>query len=114
KRECEGCAVSDNAKTPARPALPARPPPPAPPPPPAQTLLAFSAMRSLAAAFVLVALASAQPAPADAVRQRLIGNWKLVKIEVFAPNGDTRPGTYDVGRLMYDARGEMSAHLMRS
>lgn len=71
-------------------------------------------MRSLAAAFVLVALVSAQPAPADAVKQKLIGNWKLVKIEVFAPNGETRPGNYDVGRLMYDARGEMSAHLMRS
>jgi hypothetical protein len=48
-----------------------------------------------------------------AVRQRLIGNWKLVKYEVFAPNGEVRSGNYDVGRLMYDER-EMTAHLMRT
>jgi hypothetical protein len=77
-------------------------------------MLGFTDMRGLAAAFVLVALASAQPTPGDAVKQRLVGNWKLVKYEVFAQNGETRPGAYDIGRLMYDERGEMSAHLMRS
>src|SRR5438128_1493833 len=47
------------------------------------------------------------------VKQRLMGNWKLVKYEVFNQDGDVRPGNYDVGRLMYDER-EMTAHLMRT
>ncbi len=71
-------------------------------------------MRGLAAAFALLALSPSQSAPADAVKRRLVGNWMLVKYEIFAQNGETRPGTFDVGRLMYDEHGEMSAHLMRS
>lgn len=71
-------------------------------------------MRALAALIALLAFAPSQATPADAVKRRLVGNWKLVKYEVFAENGVIRPGTYDVGRLMYDEQGEMSAHLMRS
>jgi hypothetical protein len=48
------------------------------------------------------------------VTQRLIGNWKLVKYETFDQNGAVRPGRYDVGRVAYEASGEMTAHLMRS
>jgi hypothetical protein len=51
---------------------------------------------------------------ADAVKRRLVGNWKLVKYEVFDERGAARPGNFDTGRLMYDAQGEMAAHLMRS
>ena len=51
---------------------------------------------------------------ADVVRARLIGGWTLVKYEIFGADGAVRPGNYDVGRLRYDAQGEMDAHLMRS
>ena len=51
---------------------------------------------------------------ADAVKRRLVGNWKLVKYEVFDERGAARPGNFDTGRLMYDEQGEMAAHLMRS
>ncbi len=37
-----------------------------------------------------------------------------MKYEIFDPAGPARPGAFDVGRLMYDEQGEMSAHLMRS
>jgi hypothetical protein len=49
----------------------------------------------------------------DAVRRQLSGEWVLVKYEVFAENGQTRSGNYDVGRINYGER-EMSAHLMRT
>jgi hypothetical protein len=48
------------------------------------------------------------------VRARLLGNWKLVSYVVFDANGGSRPGNYDIGRVVYDAAGEMSAHLMSS
>ena len=51
---------------------------------------------------------------ADAVKRRLVGNWKLVKYEVFDERGAGRPGSFDTGRLMYDEQGEMAAHLLRS
>ena len=55
---------------------------------------------------------TADNAAADVTRQ-LEGEWTLVKYEMFAENGRTRPGNYDVGRINYGER-EMSAHLMRS
>ena len=58
--------------------------------------------------------ATLQAMSADAVKQRLVGTWKMVKWEVFSENGASRPGTYDVGRLTYGDQGEMTAHLMRS
>lgn len=49
------------------------------------------------------------------VSERLVGTWQLVKWDVFDANGGpTRAGAYDVGRLSYDAAGQMSAHLMSS
>jgi len=48
------------------------------------------------------------------VRARLLGNWKLVTYTTFNQSGGTSPGTYDTGRVVYDASGEMSAHLMDS
>jgi hypothetical protein len=80
-----------------------------------ESVLGFTAVRVLAVAVALLsALSPVQSTPTDAVQRLLVGNWKLVKYEVFAQNGETRPGTFDIGRLMYDERGEMSAHLMRS
>jgi hypothetical protein len=49
------------------------------------------------------------------VKDRLVGTWDLVQWDVFDPNGGPpRKGAYDVGRLNYDAAGQMSAHLMSS
>jgi len=50
---------------------------------------------------------------ADVVKKRLAGTWMLVKYEVYSENGETRPGSFDVGRLTYGDR-EMDAHLLRS
>jgi hypothetical protein len=69
-----------------------------------------------AAIVLLMPMAIGTPfgaAPADEVKQRLLGEWTLVKYEVFGENGETRPGNYDVARIAYGER-EMSAHLMRS
>jgi lipocalin-like protein len=70
-------------------------------------------MKSLAVVFILWATVAAAD-DAASVRQRLLGNWALVKYEVISENGDVRPGNYDVGRLMYGEGGEMTAHLARS
>ena len=72
-----------------------------------------------ACALVSPLIAGQSPAPSRApaavtVRARLLGNWKLVSYVVFDANGATRPGNYDVGRVVYDTSGEMSAHLMSS
>jgi lipocalin-like protein len=77
-------------------------------------------MRWLTALFVAMGIAaplaqvSDDSTSADAVKRRLVGNWQLVKYEIFDTNGQTRPGAFDTGRIMYDARGEMAAHLLRS
>jgi len=52
-------------------------------------------------------------AQTDDVKRRLLGEWTLVQYDVFAENGETRPGNFDAGRIAYGER-EMSAHLMRS
>src|SRR5262245_24445568 len=59
------------------------------------------------------ALSGQGPKP-DSVRTRILGNWKLVSYTTFDQNGRTGVGNYDVGRVVYDASGEMSAHLMDS
>ena len=70
-----------------------------------------------AAALLLLcaAGASAQTAAATEaeVRKRLAGTWMLVKYEVYAENGETRRGNFDVGRITYGER-EMDAHLSRT
>jgi hypothetical protein len=64
------------------------------------------------AVIAAVPMADGQTRP---VKDRLVGAWKLVKWEVYdASGGAPRPGTYDVGQVIYDAGGQMSAHLMNS
>jgi hypothetical protein len=71
--------------------------------------------RILAAALLaVIGGLQASPPAADAVTKQLLGNWKLVKYQVFDESGSGRPGRYDVGRVAYDASGEMTAHLMRT
>ena len=78
------------------------------------------AMKRLAIALVLclfvdgVATIVGAADDAEAVKKRLVGNWTLVKYEVFGEDGAVRPGNYDVGRIMYGDAGEMTAHLTRS
>jgi hypothetical protein len=45
----------------------------------------------------------------------LIGTWRLVRYEARAASGEARYplGRHVVGQLFYDARGNMSAHVMR-
>jgi len=80
----------------------------------------FTDMKWLTSLFVAAAIAApaaqnaAVPATDAATKRRLVGNWKLVKYEIFDESGGARPGSYDEGRLMYDEQGEMAAQLMRS
>jgi hypothetical protein len=72
-------------------------------------------MRIVLALLVLLlsgSIGSAQP-PAP-VAQRLVGAWRMLSFESFDQNGTVRPGNYDVGMIVYDASGRMSAHLMHS
>ena len=71
-------------------------------------------MTRILAAALLTITGGLQAAPrtVEAVTKQLLGNWKLVKYEVFDENGSARPGRFDVGRVAYDASGEMTAHLM--
>jgi hypothetical protein len=48
------------------------------------------------------------------IKERLVGAWALVSFVSFDANGSSRPGAYDVGRIVYDAASQMSAHLMHS
>jgi hypothetical protein len=52
-----------------------------------------------------------QPSP---VAQRLVGAWRMLSFQSFDQTGTARPGNYDVGMIVYDASGRMSAHLMHS
>lgn len=74
-------------------------------------------MRIAAAVALTISIVSGFSRTADTaadVTRRLIGNWKLVKYETFDQTGVARPGRYDVGRVAYEASGEMTAHLLRS
>jgi hypothetical protein len=57
--------------------------------------------------------AVAQP-PTGSAKDRLVGAWGLVSFVSFDANGASRPGAYDLGRIVYEASGQMSAHLMHS
>jgi hypothetical protein len=60
---------------------------------------------------VTVGRSAARERPA---KDRLVGAWGLVSFVSFDANGASRPGAYDLGRIIYDASGQMSAHLMHS
>ena len=62
--------------------------------------------------WLLAVSTSAQPlSPAAG---RLVGAWRMLSFESFDQNGTARPGNYDVGMIVYDASGRMSAQLMHS
>jgi lipocalin-like protein len=60
------------------------------------------------------AAAIAQGRAVSPSKERLLGAWNLVSFTSFDANGASRPGAYDVGRIHYDAAGQMSAQLMHS
>lgn len=45
-------------------------------------------------------------------RQRLIGAWRLVRIDVSGPDGKSQPGPQPEGMLIYTRDGHMSVQLM--
>ena len=59
-------------------------------------------------------MAFAQGRVGQPARERLVGAWGLVSFVSVDASGASRPGAYDVGRIVYDAAGQMSAHLMNS
>jgi lipocalin-like protein len=72
-------------------------------------------MRTVLAVLVLLLSGSIGSAEqAGPVAQRLVGAWRMLSFESFDQNGAARPGNYDVGMIVYDASGRMSAHLMHS
>ena len=58
--------------------------------------------------------AVAQQRASATAKDRLVGSWGLVSFVSFDANGASRPGAYDLGRIIYEASGQMSAHLMHS
>lgn len=70
-------------------------------------VLAF-AVFSVAAGHLPTAQGASPPA------SRFVGAWRLVSFQSFDQSGTARPGNYDVGLIVYDASGRMSAQLMHS
>lgn len=62
----------------------------------------------------VVSVVHGASASAADVKARLIGSWRLVSWIAFDEKGTSRPGSYDTGQVIYDASGQMSAHLMRA
>lgn len=71
-------------------------------------------MHSKTLASLLIALALSTTITAADARSRLLGSWQLVDYVVIDPAGGKQPGAFDTGSLVYDAAGQMSAHLMRA
>ena len=65
-------------------------------------------------AVLLVASASAAPPVQPNLADQLVGSWRLVTYEARRPSGEVSAifGPSPVGRLMYDADGRMSVHIM--
>lgn len=69
---------------------------------------------SLALLLAVLGTTSAPLVSAADVKSRLVGSWQLVTWVAFDEKGTSRPGSYDTGQVIYDAAGQMSAHLMRA
>jgi hypothetical protein len=57
---------------------------------------------------------SAASRPSSPGAARFIGAWRLLSFQSFDASGAARPGAYDVGIIIYDASGRMTAQLMHS
>jgi hypothetical protein len=63
----------------------------------------------------LVGLAFGASAQSSAdVQKRLVGNYRLVNFVNIDEKGVERAASYEAGRIMYDAHGQMAAQLSRS
>jgi Lipocalin-like domain len=74
----------------------------------------LTALLPLFVAVTFTTAASGQTNTQRPVKERLLGTWGLVSFVSFDASGTSRPGVYDVGRVVYEASGQMSAHLMNS
>ena len=78
----------------------------------------MSTLRRNAACLCLLAFTAAFCLPASAqngdrgARERLIGAWHLVRIDVPGPDGKSEPGPQPKGMLIYTRDGHMSVQLM--
>jgi hypothetical protein len=72
------------------------------------------ALLPLCVSLTFTTAASGQTSATRPVKERLLGTWSLVSFVSFDANGTSRPGAYDVGRVVYEASGQMSAQLMNS
>ena len=65
---------------------------------------------------LFLALSAAAQTPSNQTghsdRERLVGAWRLVKIEAPGPDGKTSPGPQPTGILIYTKDGHMSVQLM--
>ena len=65
---------------------------------------------------LFLALSAAAQTPSNqnshSDRERLVGAWRLVKIEAQGPDGKTSPGPQPTGMLIYTEDGHMSVQLM--
>ena len=65
---------------------------------------------------LFLALSAAAQTPSNqnshSDRERLVGAWRLVKIEAPGPDGKTSPGSQPTGMLIYTTDGHMSVQLM--
>ena len=67
---------------------------------------------ALAIAMVFGLSASGQSGRSGTARERLIGAWHLVRLDVPGPDGKPAPGPQPKGMLIYTRDGHMSVQLM--
>jgi hypothetical protein len=68
----------------------------------------------IAALVVATSGVQGQSAAPTGDRAKFIGNYKLISFDNLDEKGVSRPSQYDVGRIMYDASGQMAVQLMVS
>lgn len=59
-----------------------------------------------------VSLAQAQGSEEQTIMDRLAGDWRLVRFEVFNEDGEAERRPYSVGRISYSADGLMAEQLI--
>jgi hypothetical protein len=62
--------------------------------------------------FTFVGGLSAQTAKTGNAREKLIGAWRLIRIDAPGPDGKSAPGPQPKGTLIYTRDGHMSVQLM--
>jgi hypothetical protein len=69
---------------------------------------------TIAAVLLIHLMVPVQARPPADEASRFVGHWRLVKFVNFDEAGKETDAGYESGRILYDANGNMSAHLMRT